>query len=153
MDINNSDDAENSPLNPGLGFKGKNISEDVLKIEISGPNRPYFSITDVPGVFHTCVGTLTEAEREQVKEMVFGYMKGRRTIIMYIHILRISTLAFANLLSAVATGTSEIAGQLAFQMASKEGVDPKRERTVGVITKCDVTQDVNLVRLPWLHER
>ena len=43
----------------------------------------------------------------------------------------------------MANGTGDLATQGIFEMASKE--DPRGERTVGVITKCDVTQHADLV--------
>lgn len=45
--------------------------------------------------------------------------------------------------SCIASGTSDLATQAIFEMASK--VDPSGERSLGVITKCDVTQHADLV--------
>jgi hypothetical protein len=82
MGITNSNMLEGSRSIPEFGSIGKNFSEDVLKIEISGPSRPHFSITDVPGVFHSCTVNLTEAEKDQVTNMVSYYMTPKRSIIM-----------------------------------------------------------------------
>lgn len=43
----------------------------------------------------------------------------------------------------VASGTNDLANQAVFDIASTE--DPNGERTVGVITKCDITQHKNQV--------
>ena len=58
------------------------FSREVLKIEISGPNRSHFSIVDVPGVFQTCTGDLTDNERTEVMNMVKSYMRPDESIIV-----------------------------------------------------------------------
>ncbi|KAL8966859.1 MAG: hypothetical protein Q9183_003183 [Haloplaca sp. 2 TL-2023] len=100
---------------------GRNFSQDVLKIEISGPNRSYFSILDVPGVFQSLTKGLTKEEKDGVTEMVASYMKPSQSVII-----------------CVASGTNDLANQAVFDMVSKH--DPLLERTIGVITKCDITQ-------------
>ncbi|KAL9041562.1 MAG: hypothetical protein Q9214_004065 [Letrouitia sp. 1 TL-2023] len=104
----------------------KNFSRDVLKVEISGPNRSYFSILDVPGVFQSATHDVTRDERDGVREMVASYMAPKQSVII-----------------CVADGTYEVANQAAFEMTKEH--DPERKRTVGVVTKCDVTQDVTKV--------
>ncbi|KAI4168374.1 MAG: hypothetical protein LQ343_006459 [Gyalolechia ehrenbergii] len=101
---------------------GRHFASDVLKVEISGPNRSHFSILDVPGIFHSLTKELTKVEMDGVREMVAFYMKPQQSIII-----------------CVASGPYELANQAAFDMASK--YDPQLQRTIGVITKCDVTQD------------
>jgi len=32
---------------------GKRFSDDILKIELSGPQHHHLSVVDVPGLFHT----------------------------------------------------------------------------------------------------
>lgn len=32
---------------------GARFSDDVLKIELSGPEKPHFSVVDVPGLFQS----------------------------------------------------------------------------------------------------
>ena len=61
---------------------GRNFSQDVLKIEISGPDRSYFSILDVPGVFQSLTKGLTEEEKVGVRKMVASYMAPRQSVIM-----------------------------------------------------------------------
>ncbi|KAL9600156.1 MAG: hypothetical protein Q9179_003315 [Wetmoreana sp. 5 TL-2023] len=100
---------------------GRNFARDVLKVEISGPDRSYFSILDVPGVFQSLTKGLTKQEKVGVREMVASYMVPSQSVII-----------------CVASGTNDLANQAAFDMASKH--DPHLERTIGVITKCDVTQ-------------
>lgn len=45
----------------------------------------------------------------------------------------------------MASGTNDVANQAVFDIASQQ--DPSGDRTVGVITKCDISQHVNQVRL------
>ncbi|KAL8748829.1 MAG: hypothetical protein Q9184_007065 [Pyrenodesmia sp. 2 TL-2023] len=99
----------------------RNFASDVLKVEISGPNRSYFSILDVPGVFQSLTKGLTTGEKDGVRKMVASYMMPEHSVII-----------------CVASGTNDLANQATFDMASR--YDPQLQRTVGVITKCDITQ-------------
>ncbi len=60
----------------------KNFSSKVLKIELLGPNRSLFGILDLPGIFETPVGTVTEPEQRGVEDMVVAYMRRPENIIM-----------------------------------------------------------------------
>ncbi|KAL8725643.1 MAG: hypothetical protein Q9166_007220 [cf. Caloplaca sp. 2 TL-2023] len=102
-------------------FGERNFARDILKVEISGPGRSHFSILDVPGVFQSLTRGLTDVEKVGVRDMVASFMMPKESIII-----------------CVASGTNDLANQAAFDMASKH--DQKLERTVGVITKCDITQ-------------
>ncbi|KAI4251147.1 MAG: hypothetical protein LQ352_005034 [Teloschistes flavicans] len=113
-------------------FGTRNFSRDVLKVEISGPNRSYFSILDVPGVFQSRTQELTKKDRSTVKDMVGAYMLPKESIII-----------------CVASGTNDLANQAAFEMASK--YDAHLERTVGVITKCDIVQNPSENEIKTLH--
>ncbi|KAL8959632.1 MAG: hypothetical protein Q9193_003534 [Seirophora villosa] len=107
----------------GEGWKtvgGRNFSSDVLKVEISGPDRSYFSILDVPGIFQSLTKGLTSSEKDGVRNMVASYMKPKHSIIV-----------------CVASATNDLANQATFDMASE--YDPELEKTIGVITKCDIT--------------
>ncbi|KAL8842276.1 MAG: hypothetical protein Q9170_000602 [Blastenia crenularia] len=97
----------------------RNFASDILKVEISGPDRSHFSILDVPGIFQSLTKNLTDREKIGVSYMVTSYMKPEQSIII-----------------CVASGTNDLANQAAFDMASK--YDPKLRRTIGVITKCDL---------------
>ncbi|KAL8920804.1 MAG: hypothetical protein Q9172_004344 [Xanthocarpia lactea] len=67
----------------GVRIRGKrNFAKDVLKVEISGPNRSYFSILDVPGVFQSLTKDLTLEEKHGVQDMVARYMQPPQSIIM-----------------------------------------------------------------------
>lgn len=60
----------------------RNFASDVLKVEISGPNRSYFSILDVPGVFQSLTKGLTAGEKDGVRNMVASYMMPEHSVIM-----------------------------------------------------------------------
>lgn len=60
----------------------KNFCSDILKIEISGPNRSYFSILDLPGIFHSLTKDLTGAEKNLVKSMTTDHMSSKQSLIM-----------------------------------------------------------------------
>lgn len=103
---------------------GSVFSEDVLKIEISGPGQDYLTLIDVPGIFRTPTeGLTTKEDVALVRRMVQGYIKDRRTIIL------------AVLPSNVDPATQEI-------LTMAEEYDKQGERTLGVLTKPDlVTED------------
>lgn len=63
----------------------QNFSNDVLKVEISGPNRSHFSILDLPGIFHSLTKDLTEAEKSGVRNLSADYMTSKQSVIMQVH--------------------------------------------------------------------
>ncbi|KAF2136818.1 uncharacterized protein K452DRAFT_236852 [Aplosporella prunicola CBS 121167] len=98
----------------------KTFSEDVLWIEVSGPEQEHLSVIDVPGIFkRTTQGIMTKADIQLVEEMVYGYMRNPRSVML-----------------AVIPANVDIATQAILEMA--EEVDPKGERTLGVLTKPDL---------------
>ncbi len=61
----------------------RTFSEDVLKIELSGPDRENLSIIDIPGIFrNTTQGATTTEGIRLVNNMVREYIKDERTIIL-----------------------------------------------------------------------
>lgn len=105
----------------GVSDEGANtFSDDVLKIEICGPNQQHLSVIDVPGIFrNTTVGMTTDSDMEIVKNMVNHYMKNPRSIIL-----------------AVIPANVDVATQEILKMAEK--CDAKGQRTLGVLTKPDL---------------
>lgn len=65
----------------GIGGE-RHFSNDVLKIEISGPSRSQFSITDVPGIFQSLTKGLTESEMCGVKQVIQEYIRPQEHIVM-----------------------------------------------------------------------
>jgi hypothetical protein len=102
-------------LGPRITF-----SEDVLSLEVCGPEQEHLSVIDVPGIFKkTTQGVTTKADMQMVKAMVHGYMKNSRSVML-----------------AVIPCNVDIATQEILEMA--EEVDPNGQRTLGVLTKPDL---------------
>ncbi|KAK6519931.1 hypothetical protein TWF506_000225 [Arthrobotrys conoides] len=99
----------------------KRFSNDILKIELSGPHHPHLTIVDVPGLFHNSTIYQTDEDKDLIRNLIQSYIKDPRTIIM-----------------AVMDGRNNLANQEVFRMARE--VDPEGRRTVGIITKCDAVQ-------------
>ena len=108
--------APGQPLVPGQST----FSDDILKIELSGPSRQHLSVIDVPGIFRTPTqGVTTKEDMARVRHMVKSYIKDPRTIIL-----------------AVVPAPVDIATQEILSMA--EEADPLGQRTLGVLTKPDL---------------
>ena len=96
------------------------FSNDVLKIEICGPEQEHLSVIDIPGIFKkTTKGLTTKSDMDMVRAMVIKYMSNHRSVIL-----------------AVVPANVDIATQEILDMA--ELCDPKGQRTLGVITKPDL---------------
>ncbi|KAI5805779.1 P-loop containing nucleoside triphosphate hydrolase protein [Geopyxis carbonaria] len=110
---------------PGVAAKpgesGIRFSDDTLKIELCGPDKPHFSVVDVPGLFQSATTYQTDEDAEVVENLVMRYMQSSRTIIL-----------------AVASSLHETANQKVFHLCKK--ADPKGQRTVGLLTKPDALQ-------------
>lgn len=101
----------------------KTFSDDVLKIEICGPNQQHLSVIDVPGIFKkTTPGVTTKTDINLVRNMVASYMKNPRAAIL-----------------AVIPANVDIATQEILEMA--EEYDTKGQRTLGVLTKPDLVDE------------
>ena len=97
----------------------KRFSDDIVRIEVSGPGRDHLSVVDVPGLFHNPTQFQTADDKDIIRGLVKKYIGDHRTIIM-----------------AVCSATSNLANQEVFNLARE--ADPKGTRTVGIVTKCDV---------------
>ncbi|KAK2758928.1 interferon-induced GTP-binding protein Mx1 [Colletotrichum kahawae] len=99
------------------------FSQDILKIEISGPDQQHLTVIDVPGIFRVSTpGLTTESDIVLVENMVKSYMENPRTIIL-----------------AVISCTVDIATQEILKLA--EAADPEKVRTMGVLTKPDLVTE------------
>ncbi|KAH8430047.1 uncharacterized protein LDX57_007718 [Aspergillus melleus] len=96
------------------------FSGSVLRLEICGPKEDHLSVIDVPGIFrNTTPGLTTRNDKALVRDMVQGYMRNPRSIML--------TVVPANV---------DIATQEIVEMARE--FDPEGDRTLGVITKPDL---------------
>jgi hypothetical protein len=102
----------------GLAEMTKAFAEDVLRVEISGPDRPHLTIVDLPGLIHAENKLQTTADVNMVQQMVRSYMANRRSIIL-----------------AVVSAKNDYPNQIVLKMA--RDVDKRGHRTLGIITKPD----------------
>ncbi|RDA93632.1 hypothetical protein CP533_4914, partial [Ophiocordyceps camponoti-saundersi (nom. inval.)] len=99
------------------------FSQDILKIEIHGPEQNHLTVIDVPGIFRNATpGLTTETDITLVRNMVQSYMKDSRTIIL-----------------AVIPCNVDIATQEILKLAA--AADPEGVRTMGVLTKPDLATE------------
>ncbi|KAL4990003.1 P-loop containing nucleoside triphosphate hydrolase protein [Aspergillus falconensis] len=105
----NTTDLENIP---------KRFSDDILRIELSGPEHNHLSVVDVPGLYHNATKYQTEDDKVIIRRLIKDYITDKRTIIL-----------------AVMDARNNLANQGVFSMA--RAADPAGQRTVGIITKCD----------------
>jgi len=102
------------------GGAGKKFSRDVLRLEISGPKMYPLTLVDLPGLFQNITATQSFSDMVTVNELVRGYMEAKNSIIL-----------------VVITANNQLASHIALNEVKK--VDPQGQRTIGVITKPDLT--------------
>jgi GTPase SAR1 family protein len=100
----------------------RGFSEDVLRIELTGPDLPLLSLVDLPGLFHGSGPGQTEEDAKFVKKLVLKYMSHSRTIIL-----------------AIVSADRELANQVVTKLAKRS--DSLNRRTLGIITKPDTLED------------
>ncbi|EJP61422.1 interferon-induced GTP-binding protein Mx [Beauveria bassiana ARSEF 2860] len=89
-----------------------------LRIEICGPDRPYLTIVDLPGLVHSKNKYQSASDISLIQRLVTRYMKQKRSIIL-----------------AVVSAKNDYANQIVLKLART--ADPDGMRTLGVITKPD----------------
>lgn len=109
---------ENAKAAMVISTHGRTFSKDLLRVEVSGPDRPHLTIVDLPGLIHSETKQQSAADVELVQELVEGYMKEPRSIIL-----------------AVVSANNDYANQIVLKLA--RAADKKGNRTLGVITKPD----------------
>lgn len=102
-----------------IGIDAQNrFSEDVLRVEVSGPKQTHLTLVDLPGLFHSGNKQQSSDEAALVKSLVQQYMKNERSIIL-----------------AVVSAKNDYANQIVTDLARK--FDPQGLRTMGIVTKPD----------------
>ena len=94
------------------------FSEDILRVEVSGPTHPQLTVVDLPGLIHSENKKQSARDVSLVHKLVESYMGSERSIIL-----------------AVVSAMNEFANQIVLKKA--RDVDPEGERTIGIITKPD----------------
>ncbi|POR33766.1 Interferon-induced GTP-binding protein Mx3 [Tolypocladium paradoxum] len=104
----------------GFSGTGREFSEDVLRVEIEGPNMYPLTLVDLPGLFHDTADPSMKV-KETVDKLVESYMKQKSSIIL-----------------VVITASNQLSNHVALRKVKEH--DPQRGRTLGVITKPDLTK-------------
>ncbi|QSZ32353.1 hypothetical protein DSL72_001927 [Monilinia vaccinii-corymbosi] len=94
------------------------FSLDVLTIEVEGPTQPQLTLVDIPGLIQSSTKGVSEQDVGLVAEITTKYISQPRTICL-----------------AVISATNDAANQPILQKVRR--VDPKGDRTLGIITKPD----------------
>ncbi|GJC90452.1 interferon-induced GTP-binding protein Mx [Colletotrichum liriopes] len=102
----------------GISTHGKAFAKDLLRVEISGPDRPHLTIVDLPGLIHSQTKHQTASDVQLIQEVVESYMMEPRSIIL-----------------AVVSAKNDFANQVVLKLA--RSADATGDRTLGVITKPD----------------
>lgn len=102
----------------GLDGDAKAFSNDILRVEVSGPNQPHLTLVDLPGLFQAGNKAQSDNDAQVVKDLVLSYMKKARSIIL-----------------AVVSAKNDFANQIVTKYARE--LDPRGLRTLGIITKPD----------------
>ncbi|KAL8832878.1 MAG: hypothetical protein Q9170_004698 [Blastenia crenularia] len=102
----------------GIDVHTKRFSEDVLRVELSGPDQPHLTLVDLPGLFHSGNKQQSSDEAKLVKSLVQRYMRNERSIIL-----------------AVVSAKNDYANQIVTDLARQ--CDPRGLRTMGIVTKPD----------------
>ncbi|KAF4472476.1 interferon-regulated resistance GTP-binding [Fusarium albosuccineum] len=105
----------------GFARAGREFSKDVLRLEIEGPGMYPLSLVDLPGLFHADTETQSLGGKDTVDELVGSYMRQKNSIIL-----------------VVITANNQLANHVALSRVKE--IDPQRQRTIGVITKPDLTR-------------
>jgi hypothetical protein len=108
---------ENAKSAMGVSAYGKAFCKDLLRVEITGPDRPHLTIVDLPGLIHSETKNQTASDVELIQEVVQAYMKEPRSVIL-----------------AVVSAKNDFANQVVLKLARL--ADPVGNRTLGTHALC-----------------
>jgi GTPase SAR1 family protein len=109
---------ESAKFAMGITPHGRAFAQDILRVEVTGPDRPHLTIVDLPGLIHSETKSQTSSDVELIKGLIHSYMKESRCIIL-----------------AVVSAKNDFANQVVLKLAREADTDGSR--TLGVITKPD----------------
>ncbi|KAK4159942.1 P-loop containing nucleoside triphosphate hydrolase protein [Cladorrhinum sp. PSN259] len=119
VDLNDlSDLIEKAKGAMGISPHGKAFAKDILRVEVTGPDRPHLTMVDLPGLIHSETKNQSASDVQLIQDAVQGYMKQSRCIIL-----------------AVVSAKNDFANQIVLKLART--ADQAGNRTLGVITKPD----------------
>ncbi|KIL92968.1 hypothetical protein FAVG1_04149 [Fusarium avenaceum] len=104
---------------------GRFAARDILVVEKSGPDMPLLTLVDLPGLVRVANRDQSESDIQTIEVLSERYMKSPRTIIL-----------------AVIGGNNDYVQAPILKKARH--FDPKGSRTIGVLTKPDMTERIGL---------
>ncbi|KAF4974767.1 hypothetical protein FZEAL_8364, partial [Fusarium zealandicum] len=104
---------------------GRFAARDILVVEKSGPDMPLLTLVDLPGLVRVANRDQSEADIQTIEILSDRYMKSSRTIIL-----------------AVIGGNNDYVQAPILKKARH--FDPNGSRTIGVLTKPDMTERIGL---------
>ncbi|KAH0556780.1 hypothetical protein GP486_005432, partial [Trichoglossum hirsutum] len=104
---------------------GRFASRDVLRVELAGPQMPLLTLVDLPGLVKNANKDQSGEDIQAINDIADEYMKSSRTIIL-----------------AVVGGNNDFVHQTVLNRARR--FDPDGSRTIGVLTKPDLTGTIGL---------
>ena len=104
---------------------GRFAARDILVVERSGPDMPLLSLVDLPGLVRVANREQSDADIQTIDALSDRYMKSPRTIIL-----------------AVVGGNNDYVQAPILKKARQ--FDPSGSRTIGVLTKPDMTERIGL---------
>lgn len=104
---------------------GRFAARDILVVEKSGPDMPLLTLVDLPGLVRVANRDQSENDIQTIEALSERYMKSSRTIIL-----------------AVIGGNNDYVQAPILKKARQ--FDPKGSRTIGVLTKPDMTERIGL---------
>ncbi|KAJ3547068.1 hypothetical protein NM208_g1701 [Fusarium decemcellulare] len=107
-------------IRKGRGQLKRNFVPDVVKVELSGPNRSPFSILDLPGLVSSQYN-VNPSEVRGTHELAKQYISREENIVI-----------------CTIPATSELSNQPVFDMCVEKVKN--KERLIGVFTKCDAVR-------------
>ncbi|KKY27257.1 putative dynamin family protein [Phaeomoniella chlamydospora] len=66
----------------GLENNSRTFSNDILRVEITGPEQPHLTLVDLPGLFSAANKEQSDEDVKAVRGLVRSYMKRERSIIL-----------------------------------------------------------------------
>ncbi|EXL60547.1 hypothetical protein FOCG_03388 [Fusarium oxysporum f. sp. radicis-lycopersici 26381] len=104
---------------------GRFAARDILVVEKEGPDMPLLTLVDLPGLVRVANRDQSESDIQTIEALSDRYMKSSRTIIL-----------------AVIGGNNDYVQAPILKKARQ--FDPKGSRTIGVLTKPDMTERIGL---------
>lgn len=104
---------------------GRFAAKDILVVDKRGPDMPLLTLVDLPGLVRVANRDQSEADIQTIDALSDRYMKSPRTIIL-----------------AVIGGNNDYVQAPILKKARH--FDPKGSRTIGVLTKPDLTEKIGL---------